>query len=337
MRSHFKTTHLLLIGLVLSLTANAPLANAQGRKDKPSGAEIAQKAKKVKLNAKKTVKAEKNGKTIAFTPVDTAADAGSAMNDAVGYNLTTASFTNSPASTQTDSLASGQVIGQLDTTQAGDETPLDPGVYNIMVAQVNGVWSSYVESNGEIIGEYTDVDVQAAAAAAQDPVITPDWDLKTPVPAATGTGSYPGGARHITASWSGFNEVFQPGALNVVTVNKLKGLMFSDAATKPLDKILSTAALTLSGLELKTTTALVPAETKVEAQVPDATGAIKQIVLNLRPSPSDLKKVIVDFSDQPPAVAAKLNDPFAEIKFAVKNVANSTASTPFKTTLAKKK
>jgi hypothetical protein len=36
-------------------------------------------------------------------------------------------------------------------------------------------------------------------------------------------------------------------------------------------------------------------------------------------------------------VAAKLSDPLADIKFAVKNVANNTASTPFKTTLVKKK
>jgi hypothetical protein len=250
MRSMINSKCMIIIGLVLSFMLTTAQAQAQGRKDKPSGAEIAAKAKMVRFNSQKAATGQRNGKTVKFTPVDSSRGAQTAMNSNGSYMMA-ANFmvpSTDPTSPQTTTLADGVIIGQLDTTQADAQMPLDPGVYNIMVAQVNGVWSAYLESGGVYIGEYIAVDVQSAPAGTIDgtTVITPDWDLETAVATAPVTASYLTGARNVAASWMGQTSATASvnigsinGAATVTSASPMPGTVISSAMT-PEGPIFST-------------------------------------------------------------------------------------------------
>src|SRR5438874_5392682 len=94
----FLQTHILIAGIcVLALPAFA------ARKDKPSGPEIAQKARTAVLDSENSTTGEKNGKKIKLIPA------------------------NLPQGKSEAELEDGQVIGVLETEAQGDETSLPPG------------------------------------------------------------------------------------------------------------------------------------------------------------------------------------------------------------------
>ena len=106
------------------------------RKEKPTGKEIAEKAKKIKLDKEKFVHGKKNGKSVKFT----------------GAEL--------PTLNSEEELEEGQVIGVLENELEGDETGLPPGKYNLFLANVEGNWKVYAESGGEIKKEAARVKVE---------------------------------------------------------------------------------------------------------------------------------------------------------------------------------
>lgn len=105
------------------------------RKDKPSGSEIAQKAKTIKFDSRKDIRGEHNGKKVHFRGADL-------------------SHVKSLAD-----LEAGQVIGVLETELAGDETTLPPGTHNMFLSNVDGKWSVHAESGGQIVAEAARVSV----------------------------------------------------------------------------------------------------------------------------------------------------------------------------------
>lgn len=99
------------------------------RKEKPTGKEIAEKSKKVKLKKEEAIESEKKGKKIKFTPAEI------------------------PPLNSIEELEDGLIIGTLENELEGDETKLPPGKHNIFVAKINGEWQGYAESDGEIKAE----------------------------------------------------------------------------------------------------------------------------------------------------------------------------------------
>lgn len=123
------------------------------RKEKPSGKEIAEKAKRVRLERYNSTQAEKNGKKVKFTAA----------------NLT---HLESVAE-----LEEGQFAGELETELEGDETGLPAGKYNIFIAKVNGTWHAYAESGGTIAAEAVRVTVEPHKEGKfklQEPSFDPD-------------------------------------------------------------------------------------------------------------------------------------------------------------------
>ncbi len=99
------------------------------RKEKPTGKEIAEKSKKIKLKKEEAIESEKKGKKIKFTPAET------------------------PPLNSIEEFEDGLIIGALENELEGDETKLPPGKHNIFVAKINGEWQGYAESDGEIKAE----------------------------------------------------------------------------------------------------------------------------------------------------------------------------------------
>ena len=106
------------------------------RKEKPSGKEISEKSKKVKLLKDKSIEAEKKGKKIKLIPVEL-----EALNSV-------------------EELEDGQIIGILENELEGDETKLPPGKHNLFLANVEGKWNVYAEANSEIKAEATKVELR---------------------------------------------------------------------------------------------------------------------------------------------------------------------------------
>ncbi len=106
------------------------------RKQKPEGEEIAQKAKKIKLDKNKFVHGKKKGKSVKFTG------------------------TEFPPLSSLEELEEGQVIGVLENEVEGDETDLPVGKHNLFLCNVNGNWKVYAESNGKITAEAARVKVE---------------------------------------------------------------------------------------------------------------------------------------------------------------------------------
>jgi len=124
-------THILIAGIcVLALPAFA------ARKDKPSGPEIALKARTAVLDSENSTTGEKNGKKIKLIPA------------------------NLPQGKSEAELEDGQVIGVLETEAQGDETSLPPGKYNLFLAKEGNDWHTYAESGGRIVAEAARVKVE---------------------------------------------------------------------------------------------------------------------------------------------------------------------------------
>lgn len=99
------------------------------RKEKPTGRDIAEKAKKTKLIKDKFIEAEKKGKKVKFTPAEI------------------------PPLQSFEELEDGQVIGLLENDLEGDETKLPKGKHNLFLSKVNDEWGIYAEEDGEIKAE----------------------------------------------------------------------------------------------------------------------------------------------------------------------------------------
>lgn len=106
------------------------------RKEKPTGREIAERSKAIKLDKDRFVDAEKKGKKIKFTP------------------------TKLPPLKSLDELEEGQVIGVLENELEGDETDLTAGKHNIFIANVNGEWHGFAETGGKITAEAAYVSIE---------------------------------------------------------------------------------------------------------------------------------------------------------------------------------
>ncbi len=123
---------LLLVMCIFALPAVA------ARKEKPTGKEIADKAKAAKLDNANATVGEKGAKKIKLTPADL-----------------------SQVKSQAE-FEDGQVLGVLETEATGDETPLSPGKYNLCLAKVGNDWHIYAESGGNVAAEALRVRVEAA-------------------------------------------------------------------------------------------------------------------------------------------------------------------------------
>lgn len=106
------------------------------RKEKPKGEEIAEKARKIKLDKEKSVQGQKQGKNVKFTQ------------------------TELPPPTSMEELEEGQIIGVLENEIEGDETDLPVGKHNLFLCNVNGNWKVYAESNGKVTAEAARVKVE---------------------------------------------------------------------------------------------------------------------------------------------------------------------------------
>ena len=106
------------------------------RKDKPTGREIAEKARNIRLDKDNSVRGMKGGKSVEFTGVK--------LNPLASM----------------DELEEGQVIGVLETEIEGDETGLPVGKYNMFITKENGDWHIYAESGGEVAGKAIRVSVK---------------------------------------------------------------------------------------------------------------------------------------------------------------------------------
>jgi hypothetical protein len=145
------TTRALLLAMPL-LVAQAAAAQRGAprgpRAEKPTGAEIALKARAMRLDRANAGLGQFQGKRILFTPavLDPRAD-----------------------------LAAGQAIGLLENDVEGDETGLPPGRYNVFAVQLPDGWHVYAESGGQIVREALRVTVTArkGVVAEKKPRIRP--------------------------------------------------------------------------------------------------------------------------------------------------------------------
>ena len=104
-------------------------------KKKPTGQEIAEKSRGIRLNNDRAILGKKNGKKVKFTP-------------------STHQFKS------LEELENGVAVGELENELEGDETGLPPGKHNIFVAKVDGEWRGYAESKGKIVAEAARVSVE---------------------------------------------------------------------------------------------------------------------------------------------------------------------------------
>jgi uncharacterized protein YjdB len=148
--SSSREARLALLAVALLSLSVAERASAQrgARADKPSGAEIAMKARAARLDRANAGTGQFQGKRIAFTPalLDPRAD-----------------------------LSAGQIIGTLENDVEGDETGLPAGRYNVFAAQLADGWHVYAESGGEIVREALRVTVtqRPGAPTEKKPRIRP--------------------------------------------------------------------------------------------------------------------------------------------------------------------
>ena len=102
------------------------------RKDKPTGKEVAQKAKSAKFLSENSTTVKKGDKRIKATPA----------------NL---------RHVTEQELEQGQIIGQLETELDQQTTGLPPGKYHMWMAKVGDEWQVLAESKGVIVAEGRDV------------------------------------------------------------------------------------------------------------------------------------------------------------------------------------
>lgn len=133
MRAQLLTIAALGAAVMLSPAAST----AQGRRAKPSGAEIAAKAREVRFDQANVGVGEFQGKKMMFTPAD---------------------FSHLKS---VEDFKAGQVVGLLENGAPGDETGLPPGRYHLFVAEVDGQWHAYAESRGQIVREAIRANVEA--------------------------------------------------------------------------------------------------------------------------------------------------------------------------------
>jgi hypothetical protein len=135
----------LLTALALgTVIAGLPTPSAaQGRRGAPTGAEIAAKARAVRLDRANAGVGEFQGKRMSFTPALL------------------------PQFKSIDDLKAGQVVGLLENGAVGDETGLPPGRYNLFVAEVDGQWRAYAEAGGQIVGEAIRTTIQTDEGAGR--------------------------------------------------------------------------------------------------------------------------------------------------------------------------
>jgi uncharacterized protein YjdB len=135
------TTAVILLSIAIQAASAQGVAQRGPRTDKPTGAEIAHKARSTRLDRANAGKGEFQGKPITFTPsvLDPRAD-----------------------------LAAGHVIGVLENGVDGDETGLPAGRYNVFAAQLSDGWHVYAEANGQIVREALRVTVTARKGAVAD-------------------------------------------------------------------------------------------------------------------------------------------------------------------------
>jgi uncharacterized protein YjdB len=164
------SARILLIATPLLAAASRATAQRGPRAEKPTGAEIALKARTARLDRANAGKGEFQGKPITFTPalLPPRAD-----------------------------LASGQIIGVLENDVEGDETGLPPGKYDVFAARLEDGWHVYAASGGEIVREALRVEVvrRPGQPAEKKPRIRPKgWGVDidytpvrtfTPPPVAT--------------------------------------------------------------------------------------------------------------------------------------------------------
>lgn len=103
------------------------------RKEKPTGKEIAEKSKKIKLDPENSFETEKKGKKVKFTGVKI------------------------PPLNSLEELEEGQVIGVLESELESDKIPA--GKHNVFIAKVKEEWHGYIETEGKIIAEADEVSV----------------------------------------------------------------------------------------------------------------------------------------------------------------------------------
>lgn len=103
----------------------------------PPGREIAEQAKRIRLEKDRTASAKFQGKKGRFTPARL--DRAKSLDD----------------------LARGAVVGRLDTEFAGDETDLPPGQYNLYLRRADdGSWEGFAEADGEVVAKAARVTIQ---------------------------------------------------------------------------------------------------------------------------------------------------------------------------------
>jgi hypothetical protein len=119
----------LKMNMAIALMCLLAVPALAARKEKPSGAEIAGRARSAVLDSANTMTGEKSGKKIKLTPA-----------------------TLDQVKSESD-LEQGQFMGVLETEALGDETGLPPGKYNLFAAKVGNEWHVYAESGGTIVAE----------------------------------------------------------------------------------------------------------------------------------------------------------------------------------------
>jgi len=140
-------------GVLVLVLCLAALPAWAARKEKPTGKEIADKAKAAKLDPANAIIGEKEGKKIKLTPADL-----------------------SHVKTEAE-LEDGQMIGVLETEVAGDETPLLPGKYNLFLTKVGNDWHVYAESEGKIVAEAVRVKMEEAKEKKKPEFVPEGWCL----------------------------------------------------------------------------------------------------------------------------------------------------------------
>ena len=105
------------------------------RKDKPTGKEISEKSKKIKLNEEEAIEEKKEGKKVKFTP-------------------------NISKVESMEELEDGFIVGVFEHEFEAKEKTLPPGKYNVFIAKVNGEWQGFAESDGIIKGEAAKVSIE---------------------------------------------------------------------------------------------------------------------------------------------------------------------------------
>lgn len=103
------------------------------RKEKPTGEEMAKKAKKAKLEPKRALHAKRYGKRLKFTPA------------------------NLDHIRKMSELDDGVILGELETELEKEETGIPPGKHSLFLAGLENGWQIYAESDGEIVGKAAQV------------------------------------------------------------------------------------------------------------------------------------------------------------------------------------